>query len=125
MIRAITILSAMALLSACNGQTPPPKTNSAVAPGFTGFQNGGKRDNAGDLTGKTMAQLQSLFGAPRLTVREGDAVKIQFSGTACILDVYLYPENPGQEALARHVDARSTQNNSEINEQQCIGQLRR
>ena len=42
------------------------------------------------VIGSNASALANLFGPPRLQVREGDAVKLQFTGQACVLDVYLY-----------------------------------
>ena len=58
------------------------------------------------VIGATAAQLAGKFGDPRLDVWEGDARKLQFSGQACVLDVYLYPPAEGREPQATYVDAR-------------------
>ena len=58
------------------------------------------------VIGATAAQLAGKFGDPRLDVWEGDARKLQFSGEACVLDVYLYPSAEGREPQATYVDAR-------------------
>ena len=58
------------------------------------------------VIGADTAALQRQFGTPRLDVWEGDARKLQFSGEACVLDVYLYPPRRGGDAVVTHVDAR-------------------
>ena len=46
------------------------------------------------VIGANARSLSRTFGPPRLTVREDDAVKLQFTGEACVLDVFLYPLRP-------------------------------
>lgn len=58
------------------------------------------------VIGLGVTDLARLFGPPRLDVWEGDARKLQFTGTACVLDVYLYPVAPGRPPQATYVDAR-------------------
>ncbi|MEO5586776.1 MAG: hypothetical protein ABIQ81_03680, partial [Novosphingobium sp.] len=57
----------------------PPTARIQTLPGVEG------------VIGATTTQLTREFGTPRLDVWEGDARKLQFSGTPCVLDVYLYP----------------------------------
>ena len=65
------------------------------------------------------AGLTRLFGAPRLDVREGDARKLQFAGTACVLDVFLYPLRPGAEPVATHVEARRASDGQDVDRAAC------
>ena len=58
------------------------------------------------VMGRSAGALSAQFGTPILDVREGSARKLQFSGPACVLDVYLYPSEQGREAVVTHVDAR-------------------
>lgn len=59
------------------------------------------------LTGMSRADLTRFFGVPALAVQEGPGTKLQFRGTACVIDFYLYPpESGGGEARVTHVDAR-------------------
>ena len=60
------------------------------------------------------AALARRFGQPRLDVREGDARKLQFSGTACVLDVFLYPLRQGAEPVATHVEARRASDGQDV-----------
>ena len=71
------------------------------------------------------ATLQRLFGQPRLDVREGDARKLQFSGTACVLDVFLYPLRTGTEPVATYVEARRASDGAEVDRAACARALRR
>ena len=61
----------------------------------------------GELIGMTASELVQRLGTPALQIREGRSLKLQFRGSRCILDAYLYPplDSSGPERVA-HVDAR-------------------
>jgi len=67
--------------------------------------------------------LQRLFGQPRLDVREGDMRKLQFDGTACVLDVFLYPLRTGAEPVATYVEARRPSDGQEVDQAACVQAL--
>ena len=69
--------------------------------------------------------LLNTFGPPRLDVREGDMRKLQFSGEACVLDVYLYPLRPGGEPVATYVDARRPSDGLDVDRAACVAALAR
>ena len=54
------------------------------------------------VIGATSDELIRQFGKPRLDVYEGEARKLQFSGTACVLDIYLYPAAAGRDRRRLH-----------------------
>jgi hypothetical protein len=91
---------------------PPPQAQVQHLPGLEG------------VIGSTAAQLARQFGASRLDVWEGDARKLQFTGTPCVLDVYLYPSAAGREPQATFVDARRT-DGREVDRAACIQALRK
>ena len=91
---------------------PPPPAQVHAAPGLEG------------IIGATWADLTRQFGTARLDVREGDARKLQYSGTACVLDVYLYPSAPGREPQATYVDARRASDGKDVDRASCIAALR-
>jgi hypothetical protein len=93
-------------------QAPSP-AQVLVAPGLEG------------VIGASQAELTRQFGTPRLEVWEGDARKLQFSGAACVLDIYLYPSAPGREPQATYVDARRASDGKDVDRASCIGALRR
>jgi hypothetical protein len=76
------------------------------------------------VIGSTAADLNRQFGAARLDVREGDARKLQYMGTACVLDVYLYPAVAGKEPQATYVDARRPSDGKDVDRVACIASLR-
>jgi hypothetical protein len=91
---------------------PPPAKVQAL-PGIEG------------VIGVTTAQLTREFGTPRLDVWEGDARKLQFSGTPCVLDVYLYPSAPGREPVSTYVEARRNTDGRDVDRAACIAGLRK
>ena len=88
----------------------PPRAQ--VAPGLEG------------VIGSSQAELARQFGTPRLEVWEGDARKLQFTGTACVLDVYLYPASAGREPQATYIDARRASDGKDVDRATCIAALR-
>ncbi|MGZ3249988.1 MAG: hypothetical protein ACXWIW_09765 [Croceibacterium sp.] len=69
------------------------------------------------------AALVREFGNPQLDVHEGDMRKLQFSGEACVLDIYLYPLHPGSDPLATYVDARRSSDGLDVDRAACIAAL--
>lgn len=141
LVRSLALLALVATLSACGGGTgtstsatgksttirstghpptrptlrpPPPRpvAQVQVLPGLEG------------VIGADADQLTRLFGAPRLDVREEDARKLQWSGSACILDAYLYPPAPGGRATATYVDARRG-DGRDVDRAACVAALRK
>jgi hypothetical protein len=91
----------------------PPPAKVQTLPGVEG------------VIGATTAQLTREFGTPRLDVWEGDARKLQFTGTPCVLDVYLYPSAQGREPQATYVEARRTTDGRDVDRASCIAGLRK
>ncbi len=75
------------------------------------------------VVGTTQAQIVGQFGQPRLDVWEGDARKLQFTGTACILDIYLYPFSRSRDPLATYVEARRS-DGRDVDKAACVRALR-
>ncbi|WP_373487050.1 hypothetical protein [Blastomonas sp.] len=76
------------------------------------------------VIGKSARDLEQLFGAPRLDVREFDGRKLQFVGTGCILDAYLYPEGAGSTQIVTYIDARRSDGQS-VDRVACVEALRK
>ena len=79
----------------------------------------------GELIGMTVADLVQRLGSPALRIREGPGLKLQFRGSRCILDAYLYPprDASGPERVA-HVDARLS-SGVETDPRICVATLSR
>ncbi len=93
-----------------NAALPKPKILSG--PGLEG------------VIGATPDGLVRQFGPARLDVWEGDARKLQFSGRACVLDVFLYPTAPGASPTATHVEARRASDGEDVDRAACVASLR-
>ena len=91
----------------------PPQARIQSLPGVEG------------VIGAGVAQLTREFGKPRLDVWEGDARKLQFSGTPCVLDIYLYPPAAGREPQATYVEARRPSDGRDVDRAACIAGLRK
>ncbi len=76
------------------------------------------------VIGVSSAELRRQFGEPRLEVVEGDARKLQFTGSACVLDVYLYSAALGREPEATYVDARRS-DGRDVDRAACVAALRK
>lgn len=77
------------------------------------------------IIGKNETALANIFGPPHLSVKEGDARKLQFAGEACVLDVFLYPLAPRAEPSATYVDARRASDGLDVDRAACVAALRR
>ncbi|MDC0887414.1 hypothetical protein OAS19_06465 [Altererythrobacter sp.] len=141
-----SVLLLFPLLAACAAPGPPVASSGAGAPPP---RTGGVRvpptqpdvpppsRSGGFLTpqvmnipglegviGKNAADLQRQFGTARLDVFEGDARKLQFTGEACVLDIYLYPLRQGAEPTATYVDARRQSDALDVDRAACVQSMR-
>lgn len=89
----------------------PPSATVLSAPGLDG------------VIGASAVELTRQFGNARIDVWEGDARKLQFTGTACVLDIYLYPPAEGRDPRATYVDARRT-DGRDVDRAACVAALR-
>lgn len=121
--RTLAPLLVMVSLAAC--ATVPD--SSGPKPGFsTAGQRSATLPAAGleAVMGRSASDLQRMFGEPRLTVREADALKLQFSNGQCVLDAYLYPEGSGGAEVVTYVDARRG-DGQPVDRAACVKALRR
>lgn len=77
------------------------------------------------VIGSSASELERKFGKAQLDVTEGDARKLQFSDTPCVLDVYLYPLRPGAAPSATHVEARRASDGRAVDRAACVRALTR
>lgn len=129
MLRAALGLAAALALASCTGgggaparpATPatPRGSSIVVVPEMMAPQG------LEGVIGQEAAALTGRFGIPRLDVIEGDARKLQFAGTSCVLDIYLYPLRPGGAPVASHVEARLRQGGAAVDRGACIREVER
>ena len=99
-MRLFVPIAALLLAGCATAPTPPPTQVPQRVPATPSPQL------RGELIGMTASELVQRLGTPALQIREGRSLKLQFRGSRCILDAYLYPPaNSGPERVA-HVDAR-------------------
>ena len=140
-LRSLTLVPALSLmLAACGGgvipsggktpvvrsATQPPVRTTVPRPGPVGKPAAQVQMIPGleSVIGSDALQLGRTFGTPRLDVIEDDARKMQWSGTACILDIYLYPQQGGNRPTATYVDARRG-DGREVDRAACVAALRK
>ena len=115
--------------SAPGGSATPPPQSPAVtaAPPSLGFIPPTIMRGPGleGVSGARAAQLLAMFGTPALDVPEGDARKLQFRGSNCVLDVYLYPLRPREEPVATWIEARRPDTGNDVDRAACIAALKR
>ena len=137
MARSLVLVAAM-LVTGCASAIPPPRpavvappapqtaapvaapsSQSFIAPTIM------RLPGLESVIGADARRLGELFGPARLTVPEGDAVKLQFAGAPCVLDVFLYPLRPGGQPAATHVEARRPSDGQDTDRAACVAALRR
>lgn len=106
---------------------PPPMTGPVAAPSTQSFiaPTIMRLPGLESVIGADARRLGELFGPARLTVPEGDALKLQYSGSACVLEVFLYPLRPGGAPTATHVEARRASDGQAVDRATCVAALRR
>lgn len=129
-LATFAVIAAIPLLSACvpaggsvHGAPRPtvrqpvthtqPRAQVHMMPGLEGVIGANARD------------LTRQFGQPRLDVWEGDARKLQFTGSACVLDIFLYPSARGRDPQATYVEARRASDGKDVDRAACVSALRK
>lgn len=77
------------------------------------------------VLGASAGAITRRLGEPRLDWLDGDVRKLQFAGKACVMDVYLYPLQPGAEPVATHVEARLREGGAPTDRGQCLSEIAR
>ena len=75
------------------------------------------------VLGASARGLTQMFGTPDADIAEGNARKLQFGSSICVLDAYLYPKGSG-EPVVTYVDARQ-RDGSGIDRASCVAALNR
>jgi hypothetical protein len=129
-MRLVAVAALAVLLAGCAGGsgTPPPRRSASTATAPV-------RSNivvvpevmapAGleGVIGSPAAALTRRFGSPRIDLVEGDARKLQFAGSQCVLDIFLYPVAASAEPTATHVEARLRQGGAAADAGACIREV--
>jgi hypothetical protein len=78
-----------------------------------------------NIIGAGAAALTRRLGQPQLDGIDGDVRKLQFGGRSCVIDIYLYPLQPGAEPVATHVEARQRVGGAPVERGQCLREVER
>jgi hypothetical protein len=116
-MRRFVTFSAMLLLAAC-ATAPQQPQSPAPAP-----QPQPQPQETSSLVGLTPQELVGRFGTPALQVREGTSLKLQFRGSRCVMDAYLYPSGGAGTLKVTHVDTRLP-TGGDIDQAACVFALR-
>jgi hypothetical protein len=81
------------------------------------------QEETSSLVGLTPQELVGRFGRPALQIREGNSLKLQFRGTRCVMDAYLYPAGGSGGLKVTHVDTRLP-SGGDIDQAACVFSLR-
>jgi hypothetical protein len=120
------LTSALALIVAGCASAPAAKRPVvAGTPGSAIIRLPQVMSSAGleDIIGAEARSLTRRLGEPRLDGFEGDVRKLQFAGASCVMDVYLYPLQPGAEPVATHVEARRRDGGAATDRVQCLREV--
>ncbi|MGY6550702.1 MAG: hypothetical protein ACXIT4_02275 [Erythrobacter sp.] len=121
---AITLPALALVMAGCAGTIPAatPQQRAPVAVRAPQVMSAAGLEN---VIGASAATLTRRLGQPRLDGLEGDVRKLQFAGRACVLDIYLYPLQPGAEPVATHVEARQRDSGTAVDRAQCLREVER
>ena len=128
MRRAFASLAIALLLGAC---VPSPSyVRSAPAPTtqvrpVVAQPPATARRDADGILGERAGALTRRFGQARIDLAEGDARKLQFASGRCVLDIFLYPLEPGSPPVATHLEARLREGGSATDAASCIADVER
>ncbi len=124
MKKALYVTATALLLAGCASTGAAP--TGPVRPSQIPINDPGPISSEGleAVMGRNAAALKSMFGEPRLDLREAVGRKLQFSGSPCVLDAYLYARKRGGEEVVTHIDARRS-DGAEVDRASCVNALRK
>lgn len=123
---ALPVLMSIAVAGCASAPAPAPRPQTPAERPASAFPVRPVLEKKGleAVMGKDIATLKRLFGEPRLDVIEVYGRKMQFSGKACVLDAFLYPDGKGGSEIVTHIDARRS-DGAEVDRAACVEALSR
>lgn len=114
-MRLVVILGSALSLAACAGssagysQTANSSSTARVQgpPPVLVPSQSVKDAGLATIIGANSAALMNRFGKARIDLKEGSARKLQFADDKCVIDIFLYPLQVGQDPVATHIEARN------------------
>jgi hypothetical protein len=125
-MRALLLLTMLMVAGCASTPSPaprpvaPPERTAAAYPVRPALDKRGLEA----VMGKDIGTLKRLFGEPRLDVVEVVGRKLQFTGKACVLDAFLYPDGKSGAEIVTHVDARRS-DGAAVDRAACVDALAR
>ena len=113
-MRLLIAVSITLLLAGCATAPPQPASQPLVD----------SRLPPGSLIGLTPQELVAEFGSPALQIHEGNSIKLQFRGSSCVMDAYLYPSGSLGTLKVTYVDTRLPSGDN-MDQAACVLALRR
>jgi len=128
MPRVAIALVALAFVSACIPSAKPPRSAPPPAPQSIPterFREAPAMRGFGidSVIGQRAPDLLRRFGEARIDLTEGDARKLQFTSSRCVLDVFLYPRRAGGEPVASYIEAREPGSGADVDRAACIADV--
>jgi hypothetical protein len=117
-MKRVVVIGLGLLVAACGETAARPVAPAAIPVAPPKPVSGLER-----VMGQSVGGLTQLFGNADADVREGTARKLQYRGSFCVLDTYLYPEK-GKEPVVTYLDARQP-DGSPIDRASCVAALLR
>lgn len=114
--------------SACSSGAAPRAVSATPNPApSTSFRAPVVQNERGleSVIGKGASALTQRFGEARLDLSEGDARKLQFSSSNCVLDIFLYPLRDNAAPVATHIEARQRVGGANTDRALCIADVER
>ena len=111
-----TVILLAALLSGCQSPESAPGDKVAAAPQAS-------MGAPPKVLGLKPHDVQELLGMPKLVRRDDPAEVWQYRSSACVLDVFLYPEETGAQQV-RYLEAR-TSAAEPAHTDECVNDIRR
>jgi hypothetical protein len=111
-----TVILLAGLLSGCQSPEPASGDKVAAVP-KTGMGAPPK------VLGLKPHDVQELLGMPKLVRRDDPAEVWQYRSSACVLDVFLYPEETGAQQV-RYLEARTVAAEPARTDE-CVNDIRR
>lgn len=122
----LPVLMSIAIAGCASAPAPAPRPQTPAERPASAFPVRPVLEKKGleAVMGKDIATLKRLFGEPRLDIVEVYGRKMQFSGKACVLDAFLYPDGKGGSEIVTHIDARRS-DGAEVDRAACVEALSR
>jgi hypothetical protein len=122
----LPVLISIAVAGCASAPAPPPRPQTPAERPASAFPVRPVLEKKGleAVMGKDIATLKRLFGEPRIDMVEVYGRKMQFSGKACVLDAFLYPDGKGGTEIVTHIDARRS-DGAEVDRAACVEALSR